>query len=126
MTNRNAERGQQLAGEMECRFLQWENRGTDDYDVLINCTSAGMHPKVDETPFPDHWMREGTLVFDTVYNPENTLLLKQAKERGCVTASGVEMFVRQAAHQFQIFTDQEPPQEYMEETMRRAMAVGRQ
>ena len=126
VTNRNVERGQQLAGEMECRFLQWENRGTDEYDVLINCTSAGMHPKVDETPFPDHWMREGTLVFDTVYNPENTLLLKQAKERGCVTASGVEMFVRQAARQFQIFTDQEPPREYMEETMRRAMAVERQ
>ena len=45
-------RGQQVAGEMECRFLQWENRSTEDYDVLINCTSVGMHPKVDETPFP--------------------------------------------------------------------------
>ena len=124
VTNRSRVRGQQLANEMECTFLLWENRGTEDHDVLVNCTSVGMHPKVDETPFPDHWMRESTLVFDTVYNPENTLLLKQAHKRGCVTASGVEMFVRQAARQFEIFTGHNAPREYMEETMRRAMAVG--
>lgn len=125
VTNRTRDRGQQVAGEMECTFLQWENRGTEEYDVLINCTSVGMHPKVDETPFPDHWLREGTLVFDTVYNPENTLLLKQARDRGCATATGVEMFVRQAARQFEIFTGLTAPRKYMEETMRRAMAIGR-
>ncbi len=126
ITNRSPKRGKQLAGEMECTFLQWENRSTEDYDVLINCTSVGMHPNVDDTPFPEHWMRDSTLVFDTVYNPENTLLLKQARERGCATASGIEMFVRQAARQFEIFTGMDAPREYMEETMRRAMAVGRQ
>ncbi|MCH2210088.1 MAG: shikimate dehydrogenase [Fuerstiella sp.] len=124
ISNRSPTRGQQLAGEMECMFLQWENRSIEEYDVLINCTPVGMYPEVDETPFFDHWMRESTLVFDTVYNPENTLLLKQARERGCVTASGVEMFVRQAARQFEIFTGQAAPREYMEETMRRAMTVG--
>ncbi len=125
VTNRSRDRGQRLAGEMDCMFLQWENRSTEEYQVLINCTSVGMHPNVDETPFPDHWLRESTLVFDTVYNPENTLLLKQARDRGCATASGVEMFVRQAARQFEIFTGQTAPREYMEETMRRAMAIGR-
>ena len=125
VTNRTQKRGQQLAAEMECKFLQWENRSTEFHDVLINCTSVGMHPQVDETPFAEHWFRESTLVFDTVYNPENTLLLKQARERGCATASGVEMFVRQAARQFEIFTGHDAPREYMEETMRRAMAVER-
>lgn len=125
LTNRSRDRGQRLAGEMDCKLLPWENRSTEEYDVLINCTSVGMHPNVDETPFPDHWLREETLVFDTVYTPENTLLLKQARERGCATASGVEMFVRQAARQFEIFTGQAAPREYMEETMRRAMAIGR-
>ena len=125
VSNRTRERGQQLALEMECGFLLWENRSTEDHDVLINCTSVGMYPMVDETPFPQHWLRESTLVFDTVYNPENTLLLKQARERGCATVTGVEMFVRQAARQFEIFTGQTAPREYMEETMRRAMAVGR-
>ncbi len=126
ISNRSRDRGQQLAGEMECTFLHWENRSTEEYDVLINCTSVGMHPDVDSTPFKDHWLRESTLVFDTVYNPENTLLLKQARERGCATASGVEMFVCQAAKQFEIFTGLKAPREYMEETMRRAMAVSRQ
>lgn len=125
ITNRSRQRGQQLASEMECGFLQWENRSTEEYQVLINCTSVGMHPNVDETPFPGHWLRESTLVFDTVYNPENTFLLKQARERGCETASGVEMFVHQAAGQFAIFTGQPAPREYMEETMRRAMSLGR-
>lgn len=125
VTNRGRKRGQQLANEMECGFLQWENRSTEAWDVLINCTSVGMHPKVDDTPFPEHWLREATLVFDTVYNPENTLLLKQARDRGCATVSGVEMFVRQAARQFEIFTGHDAPQKYMAETMRRAMVIGR-
>ncbi|MCH2203835.1 MAG: shikimate dehydrogenase [Fuerstiella sp.] len=125
ISNRSRERGQQLAEEMECMFLQWENRGTEEHDILINGTSVGMYPVVDETPFLDHWIRESTFVFDIVYNPENTMLLKQARDRGCVTASGVEMFVRQAARQFEIFTGQAAPREYMEETMRRAMTIGR-
>ena len=126
VTNRTWKRGQQLAAEMECGFLQWENRSTEIHDILINCTSVGMHPNVDETPFPEHWLRETTLVFDTVYNPENTLLLKQARGRGCATATGVEMFVRQAARQFEIFTGHDAPREYMEETMRRGMTIGRE
>ena len=125
ITNRTRKRGQQLAAELECTFALWENRGTEKYDVVINCTSVGMHPNVDETPFPDNWLRESTLVFDTVYNPENTLLLKQARSRGCPTASGLDMFVRQAARQFEIFTGQPSPLDYLAETMRRAMSVVR-
>ena len=65
------------------------------------------------------------LVFDTVYTPENTLLLKHARLRGCPTASGIEMFIRQAAHQFKLFTGQEPPMEYMIETLRRSLSAVR-
>ena len=57
-------------------------------------------------------------MFDTVYNPEQTLLLKHARERGCPTVSGVEMFVRQAAKQFELFTGQVAPVDYMAETLR--------
>ena len=67
------------------------------------------------------WVRDG----GEAYLAEGVLLLKQASERGCATASGVEMFVRQAARQFEIFTGRDAPEEYMEETMRRAMAIGR-
>ena len=53
------------------------------------------------------------IVFDTVYNPENTLLIKFAREQSCQVVTGVEMFVRQAAMQFQLFTGREAPVELM-------------
>ena len=118
MTNRSRDRGRALAAELGCQYVSWENRGAESCDVLINCTSVGMHPKLDETPFEQNWLGDSTLVFDTVYNPEQTLLLKHARERGCPTVSGVEMFVRQAAKQFELFTGQVAPIEYMAETLR--------
>lgn len=123
ITNRTRKRSRALAKELDCKFLEWSNRGSEICDVLINCTSVGMHPNLDESPYEEHWLRQEMLVFDTVYTPENTLLLKQAKERSCQTVSGVRMFVRQAAKQFELFTNQEAPLAYMEETLRRYLAV---
>jgi 3-dehydroquinate dehydratase/shikimate dehydrogenase len=59
------------------------------------------------------------LVFDTVYNPESTLLIKEARSHGCHVVTGVEMFVRQAGLQFNLFTGQEPPLETMRATLKR-------
>ncbi len=125
ITNRTRERAKLLAAELGCLTIGWENRASDKCDILINCTSVGMHPNVDESPFEEVWMNESTLVFDTVYNPENTLFLKKARLRGCPTVSGLEMFVRQAARQFEIFTGMPAPLDYMAETMRRAMSAAR-
>ncbi|MEX1228737.1 MAG: shikimate dehydrogenase [Planctomycetaceae bacterium] len=125
VTNRTHARAVTLAQELGCQQTNWENRGAVFADVLVNCTSVGMHPEVDETPFPQHWLREGMLVFDTVYNPEQTLLLKQAKERGCRTVTGIEMFVRQAAAQYASFTGQPADLEFLRDTLRRGIsAVG--
>ena len=125
IANRSHDRAVKLAQEIGCQQVTWENRGAVFADVLINCTSVGMHPHVDETPFPGHWIREGMLVFDSIYNPENTLLIKDAKARGCPIVTGVEMFVRQAAAQFEYFTDQTAPVEQMQEAFRQGIsAVG--
>ena len=62
------------------------------------------------------------LVFDTIYNPENTLLLKEAREHECYTLSGLEMFVLQAAEQFDCFVHQPAPVDFMPETLRRAIS----
>ena len=53
--------------------------------LLINCTSVGMYPDTDATPVPQECLKKNMAVFDTVYNPTETLLLKQAKEAGCKT-----------------------------------------
>jgi 3-dehydroquinate dehydratase/shikimate dehydrogenase len=78
--------------------------------VLINCTPVGMHPNVDATPMPDEatW-GAGQVVFDTIYNPIQTRFLREAKAAGCFTISGVEMFVRQAAVQFTLWTGAPAP-----------------
>jgi 3-dehydroquinate dehydratase/shikimate dehydrogenase len=125
ITNRSRDRGRALASELGCQFVSWENRAADTCEILVNCTSVGMHPNVDESPFEQQWLRDNTLVFDTIYNPEQTLLLKYARERGCPTVGGLEMFIRQAAAQFTLFTGLTAPQEYMAETLRRASAAAR-
>jgi 3-dehydroquinate dehydratase / shikimate dehydrogenase len=125
ISNRTKARAEQLAREFECLMVEWQNRGSVFADVLINCTSVGMHPKLDDTPFAENWMHEGMVVFDTIYNPERTLLIKQARERGCKTITGVDMFVRQAARQFELFTGRTAPVDVMRETLRRGISVAR-
>jgi shikimate 5-dehydrogenase len=65
-----------------------------------------MHPNVDATPVPAEYIKPDMVVFDTVYNPAETLLLKQAKAKGAKTIDGIAMFVNQAAAQFRLFTGQ--------------------
>ncbi len=125
ITNRTKARGQELATHLGCQFVAWENRGAAYVDVLVNCTPMGMYPNMDDTPFQDNWLREGTVVFDTIYNPEQTLLIKQAKERGCHCISGIEMFVAQAAAQYHCFTRQAAPVDVMREALRRGISAVR-
>ena len=66
-------------------------------------------------------MRPEVVVFDTVYNPENTLLVKDARSQGAVVVTGVEMFVRQAALQFKLLTGNDAPAELMRDTLKRAI-----
>ncbi len=88
-------------------------------EVYINCTPVGMHPKVEESPITD-WpkVKPGTVVFDTIYNPAQTKLLREAKAAGCTTVSGMEMFVRQAAGQFELWTGKPAPVEVFERALR--------
>ena len=78
---------------------------TPQVDVIVNCTPIGMHPNVDETPFGKTYLKPTMVVFDTVYNPEIDAAAQGS--RSCTAAArctGVEMFIRQAALQFMLFT----------------------
>lgn len=125
IASRTSERARKLAEQLGCRYTTWENRGSESFDILINCTPVGMHPNVNDTPFEQNWLREESIVFDTIYNPEQTLLLKLARERGSKVVSGLEMFVRQAAAQFKLFTQIDPPLELMRETLRRGISAAK-
>jgi 3-dehydroquinate dehydratase/shikimate dehydrogenase len=122
ITSRTAERSHQLAEEVKCKTVDWHARHSFYFDVLINCTPVGMHPNVDEAPVHFSVLKPGMTVFDTVYTPETTLLIREAKSRGCEVVTGVDMFVRQAARQFELFTGLAPDVELMRDIIRRALS----
>ena len=122
ISSRTVERAQALAKEVEGQSFEWEGRHTVDCDILVNCTPVGMHPNVDESPIHKGYLKPGMVVFDTVYNPESTMLVKEARARGCIVITGVEMFIRQAALQFELFTGQAASLDAMREVMRKALS----
>lgn len=81
--------------------------------VLIHCTPIGMSPKVDATCVPASLLHADLAVMDIVYNPRETRLLKDAKRAGCKTIPGLEMFLNQAATQFELWTNQSAPVDVM-------------
>ena len=126
LVNRTEETATKLAEELGCRAANWSMRASMLPDILVNCTPVGMHPHVDDTPMPPAGFRAGMTVMDTVYHPENTMFLKLARERDCKTVSGVDMFIRQAAIQFGLYTGREAPVELMREVVRRKLGPIRQ
>ena len=122
ITNRTAEKATDLAAELGCRSIDWEARNSVLCDTLINCTSVGMFPNMDESPIHSSFLKPGLLVFDAIYTPETTLLIREAQERGCNVLTGVDMFVRQAAAQFKLFTERDAPLELMADVVRRALS----
>jgi 3-dehydroquinate dehydratase/shikimate dehydrogenase len=127
ITNRHDERATGLAEEVGCRYVTWSQRATSIADVIVNCTPVGMHPNVDDTPLPPSaFPRPGIVAFDTVYHPENTMMLKLARERQATVITGVDMFLRQAALQFKIYTGQDAPIEVMRAALKRKLGPIRQ
>jgi 3-dehydroquinate dehydratase/shikimate dehydrogenase len=118
--NRTPEKAQALAAEFAAEARPYEERAGHAADIVVNCTSTGMWPQVDETPMPEAGLAGRPVVFDTVYNPIETRLLREAREHGCRTVDGAAMFVGQAAAQFTRWTGLPAPRDLM-----RAVVVAR-
>jgi 3-dehydroquinate dehydratase / shikimate dehydrogenase len=119
ITNRHDDRATRLAEEIGCRSVTWSMRASTVADVIVNATPVGMHPNVDDTPLPAAaFSRAGMVAFDTIYHPENTMMLKLARERGCKTVTGADMFIRQAAIQFKLYTGQDAPADLMDDALK--------
>ncbi|MFW5841529.1 MAG: shikimate dehydrogenase family protein, partial [Planctomycetota bacterium] len=87
-----------------------------DSEIIINCTSVGMHPATDACCI-DRIGPEVAIVFDTIYNPVRTKLLRLAEKTGAATLTGVDMFVAQGAAQFETWTGQSAPRDVMRQVI---------
>jgi 3-dehydroquinate dehydratase/shikimate dehydrogenase len=115
--NRTVEKGRKLATEFNCDFSSLDDLPNINAKLVINCTSIGMHPDTDATPLPKKCIKKDMVVFDTVYNPLQTLLLKNAKQKKAKVIDGLSMFVNQAAAQFKLFTKKDPNTKLMRKTV---------
>ncbi|MBN1844469.1 MAG: shikimate dehydrogenase [Sedimentisphaerales bacterium] len=111
--NRTVEKAQSLAQEFACDYAGLDELGRLDAKLVVNATRVGMYPQVDASPLPRRCLRRELIVFDTVYNPARTLLLRQAADVGATVVDGVSMFVNQAAGQFSLFSGREAPRAIM-------------
>ncbi|MGR3317698.1 MAG: type I 3-dehydroquinate dehydratase [Candidatus Anammoxibacter sp.] len=111
--NRTYERALALSNDVGCNCAKFDELEKLKIDILINTTSVGMFPHVDESLAPDTILKNGMVVFDIIYNPTETKLLQEAKSKGCTVLNGVDMFVKQAALQFELFTGQKAPDKLM-------------
>jgi len=117
--NRTEEKALELASSISRSYnlpvkglkLNMENLSLElkDAEVVVNATSVGMHPNIDETPIPKNLIKPEMVVFDVVYRPIKTRLLKEAKQVGAKTINGLAMLVFQAVKAFEIWTGLTPP-----------------
>ena len=109
LAGRNPAKTADLARAMGWKTASWPDAWRGAWLVVANATPVGMSPDADSTPFPACGWRRGMLAFDAVYRPRPTRFLREAAAAGAATVDGMEMFVRQAAGQFRLWTGRDMP-----------------
>ncbi|HID56070.1 TPA: shikimate dehydrogenase [Candidatus Poribacteria bacterium] len=133
VANRTIERAEELAelisenfDEVEVKSIPLEERFLAEEmalnDLLVNATSVGMKPSDPMLIHPE-WLHSGLIVYDVVYTPPETKLVRAAKEKGLRCSGGIDMLVFQGAISFQIWTGVAPPVEVMRATLMRSLGV---
>ena len=107
-----------LAAEVGARAVPWAEKGiAREFHIIFNATPVGMAPNTGEAVFTPSELRPGQIVFDAVYTPYETQLLKNAAAAGAEVIHGTEMFVEQAERQFELYTGVAAPRGVMEKIL---------
>ncbi len=115
IANRTFERGKALAEELGVDYVRWESLAEARAQIVANGTSVGMTPRTEESPVEPGFFRKDMVALDTVYTPRSTKFLRDARAAGATTIDGVDMFLRQANHQFRIWKGRPIPTEILKE-----------
>lgn len=129
--NRNVDRAISLAGDVldsgliadvQADSISEINNYLGDADILVDTTPMGMHPHVDDEPIARaEDMHEDLVVFDAVYNPNETVLIKEAIKAGAKPVYGIKMLLYQGAESFKIWTGVDAPVDEMEKALRQTL-----
>ncbi len=109
VSNRSVQRGEALARSLACPFIPLDELQEPIADLLIHTTPVGMTPQIEKCLVPKQILQKGMVVMDIIYNPLETMLLRVARARGCLTINGLSMFIHQGAEQFRLWTGLEAP-----------------
>lgn len=107
-------------GQLNNEALRWTLK---DANVIINATSVGMHPYENETPINKKFLNAAVTVFDLVYSPLKTRLLKEAEAKNAKTLNGLHLLVHQGAEAFKIWTDIDAPLDVMWKALRHTLNI---
>ena len=117
LASRTPASGQQLAQTLKCPWHPLSDIDKLKGNILVNATSVGMAPGIDQSLIPAEQLNNFQLVMDIVYSPMETRLLREAKEQGCSTVNGLAMLLYQGVAQFELWTGVQAPINIMKETL---------
>ncbi len=133
IVNRTSNRGKTLASELtkeyhkKVLYMKFENKVFEEklpsIDILVNTTTIGMFPDIHISPIPKNSLHEDLTVFDIIYNPLETQLMKNASEKGCRVLGGLNMLIYQGALSFEWWTNKSPNIELMKRTILNELVV---
>lgn len=123
--NRTASKAEELARDFGCRSASLEDPSALEaikiVDIIINATSVGMEPNDGDTPLPQEFLNDRQIVFDSIYVPYETRLLREAAGRGAKVIHGTEMLLQQGMAQFKLYTGYDAPEGVMRTALHEAL-----
>lgn len=112
--NRTIEKAKSLAEEFGGKGKSLDEIAEiKNADIILNATSLGMYPQEQSTPISKEYLQKNHIVFDAIYAPYETTLLKDAKSKGATVIHGLEMLLYQGLPQFELYTNRKPPETVM-------------
>lgn len=123
VSNRDPKKISQLDSILHCAVVPWEERQQARADLLINATSVGMSPDVDQSPMEPGFLSQVRAVMDVVVSPMESSLIKLARTMEKEVASGYLMSLEQAIAQFRLYTGEVAPRNVMEENLKRLLTI---
>ena len=118
VVGRDGEKVSHFAKRYGCRYTSFSDLSIAA-DLCVNTTPVGQFPNIQDSPLTSDQL-DFELIYDLVYRPEQTQLLELARRRGLKTISGMEMFIEQAALQFDAWTGISPERQMLREIIRKA------